>query len=279
MTITILTDNRSACPERFTTEHGLSVHVQSKGRSFLLDTGASGLFAANAEQLGIDLKAVDYVFISHGHGDHAGGLAEFLSLNKKAKIIVSDKALGGQFFSKRRYFHSITPEWPLQAMRGRTIFVDDTQDIDDGLFVITHILPRHELPKGNSNLFIQTPDEALIPDDFRHEMALYVDGFLFTGCAHNGLENILDACSLPVHTVLGGFHLLDSRGDETYESTEELTALAQRLVEKYPDTTFYTSHCTGDLAFATMHEVMGDQLQPFSCGMQFTINESPSSAN
>ena len=28
-----------------------------------------------------------------------------------------------------------------------------------------------------------------IHDDFRHELALYVDGLLFTGCAHSGLDN------------------------------------------------------------------------------------------
>ena len=57
------------------------------------------------------------------------------------------------------------------------------------------------MPKGNQNLYVQiaTPHSDqrsentvgdYIHDDFRHELALYVDGLLFTGCAHSGLENI-----------------------------------------------------------------------------------------
>ena len=86
-------------------------------------------------------------------------------------------------------------------------------------------------------------------------------GIIFTGCAHSGLENILAACPWPVHTVVGGFHLLD--GEET---DEEIQALAQRLKAKYPKTQFYTSHCTGDNVFGVLRDVMGEQLQPFCAG-------------
>ena len=101
------------------------------------------------------------------------------------------------------------------------------------------------MPKGNQNLYVQNNAGNYIHDDFRHELALYVDGLLFTGCAHSGLENILAACPWPVHTVVGGFHLLDN-----HETTEELAKLAKRLTEAYPETLFYTSHCTGDKVFA-----------------------------
>ena len=84
---------------------------------------------------------------------------------------------------------------------------------------------------------------------------------MFTGCAHNGLENILAACPYPVKLVVGGFHLLDGQ-----ESEEELKALAKRLKEHYSATQFYTSHCTGDKVFEIMKVVMGEQLQSFRCG-------------
>jgi 7,8-dihydropterin-6-yl-methyl-4-(beta-D-ribofuranosyl)aminobenzene 5'-phosphate synthase len=84
---------------------------------------------------------------------------------------------------------------------------------------------------------------------------------LFTGCAHSGLENILAACPWPVHTVVGGFHLLDGQ-----ETDDEIKALAQRLKTNYPETQFYTSHCTGNNVYDVMKGVMGEQLQSFSCG-------------
>ncbi len=275
MIITILADNRTLNSQCFATEHGLSVHIQSAEHSLLLDTGASSLFATNAQAMGLDLSAVDIVFISHGHQDHAGGLATFLDLNKRAQVIVSSAAVGGRYFSKRSFLHSITTEWPREAMKGRTIYVDDTQDLGDDIRAVANISQNNPMPKGNNNLFVESSAGTLLPDDFRHELVLYVNGLLFTGCAHNGLENILASCPWPIHTVLGGFHLLDAHAGENYESIEELTALAHRLKDHYPTTTFYTSHCTGDQVFSTMHTVMGDRLKPFCCGMQLNIEESP----
>ena len=260
---TVLSDNRSYDSCLFT-EHGLSVLLQTERHKILLDTGASDVFVRNAEQLGIDLSDVGYVFISHGHSDHSGGLRYFLEHNRQAQIIVSPDAMSGKFFSKRGNLHSITTEWP-EIGEDRLVLIDQTCEILEGLHVIAHIPQKHPMPKGNQNLYIQDADGNYIHDDFRHELALYVDGLLFTGCAHSGLENILAACPWPVHTVVGGFHLLDGQ-----ETDDEIKALAQRLKAMYPETQFYTSHCTGDHVLEVMKDVMGEQLQPFSAGTIIT---------
>ena len=256
---TVLSDNRTQNPS-LETEHGLSILLETDKHRILLDTGASDVFIRNAETLGIDLSTVDYVFISHGHSDHAGGLRHFININERAKIIVSPDAVRGKFFSKRRYLHSITTEWP-EDIQERMILVDDTQEIADGLHIIAHISHTHPMPQGNQHLFVENANGEYINDNFRHELALYTNGLLFTGCAHSGLENILAACPYPVRTVVGGFHLLDD-----HESEEDLTELAKRLTEAYPDTQFYTSHCTGDKVFATLKTVMENHLHAFSCG-------------
>ena len=90
---TVLSDNR-ACNDQLQTEHGLSILLETDKHRILLDTGASDVFIRNAErlrvgatagmQMGIDLSKVDYVFISHGHSDHAGGLKHFMAINEKA---------------------------------------------------------------------------------------------------------------------------------------------------------------------------------------------------
>lgn len=261
---TVLVDNRTNDPV-LETEHGLSVFLETERHRILLDTGASDMLIRNAERLGIDLSTVDYVFISHGHSDHAGGLKHFMTVNDTAKIIVSPEAVSGKFFSKRRYLHSITTEWP-EIPSERLLAVEHSERIADDLYIIARIPQVHPIPKGNQHLFAQNAEGVYIPDDFRHELALYTHGLLFTGCAHSGLENILAATPFPVNEVIGGFHLLDG-----HESEDELRELAYRLTDSYPQTHFHTSHCTGDAVFATLRDVMGERLHAFSCGTTFEI--------
>ena len=258
---TVLVDNRTN-DGTLQTEHGLSILLETEKHRVLLDTGASDMLIGNAECLGLDLGTVDYVFVSHGHSDHAGGLRYFMEMNQTAKVIVSPDAISGKFYSKRRCLHSITTEWP-EIPAERLLTIEHSGWVADDLYVIARIPQVHPIPKGNQYLFVQDVDGEYIQDDFRHELALYTDGLLFTGCAHSGLENILAACPYPVKTVVGGFHLLDG-----HETEEELLALAQRLSSHYPNTQFYTSHCTGDAAFDILRSVMGGKMNGFSCGNQ-----------
>ena len=174
--------------------------------------------------------------------------------------------MSGNFYSKRKGLHSITTEWP-EGFHDRLLLVDQTCEIAEGIHVIAHIPQKHPMPKGNQHLYVKNAEGSYMNDDFRHELALYTDGFLFTGCAHSGLENILAACPYPVKTVVGGFHLLDD-----HESEEELIALGKRLLESFPleggreRGWFYTSHCTGDNVYEIMKNVMGEQLRSFRCG-------------
>ena len=218
--VTILSDNRTKDPERFQTEHGLAALYETGDYTLLLDTGASDLLIRNARELDIDLGDVDVVFLSHGHSDHIGGLEAFLNHNYVARIIVSPDAINSEFFSQRSHLHSIATPWPEDARPGRTQFITQSQK----LLARTN----KSFEEGGGIYVIADIDDQYRPDDFRHELALYADGLLYTGCAHNGLENILEACPWPIHTVIGGFHLLDARLSEHYERPEVITALAQR---------------------------------------------------
>jgi len=260
MNWTILTDNRSD-DSRLLTEHGLAVYVETSRHKLLLDTGASDVFLRNAERLGIDLTDVDYVFVSHGHSDHAGGLTAFLRMNSKAQVLLSPHCLDCSFYSSRNGLHSITADWK-DIDRSRLVFISTTTQIKDDLWAIVPERYRYPLPAANRHLLAGKSEDALMPDDFCHELALYADGLLFTGCAHSGLENILASVpDLPLHTVLGGFHLLDG-----YENEAELLRIADHLRSAWPDVQFYTSHCTGDAALQTMQQVLGKQIQGFSVG-------------
>jgi len=96
MKITTLVDNL-VYPRNLLAEHGLSFYIEIAANKTLFDCGQSSIFAQNAYNLGIDLKEIENVIISHGHYDHTGGLEKFLEINKTAKIYVKKEALLEKF--------------------------------------------------------------------------------------------------------------------------------------------------------------------------------------
>ena len=102
MRITALLENTSACG--LPVEHGLSLFVEMEnGCRFMFDMGQTGLFARNAETLGIDLNIADFAVLSHGHYDHGGGLATFLRLNDHAPVYMSRHAFEPHFNGTEKY--------------------------------------------------------------------------------------------------------------------------------------------------------------------------------
>ena len=64
--------------------------IDADDMRILLDTGASGLFAQNADCLNIDLESVDIGVLSHAHYDHSDGLDTFFSLNNHAPFLIRE---------------------------------------------------------------------------------------------------------------------------------------------------------------------------------------------
>lgn len=272
MKITVLADNRTI-DDAFQTEHGLSIHAETGKNNIIMDTGSSDLFMQNASKLGIDLQNVDYVFISHGHFDHLGGLSYFLEKNDKAKVIMSSEIKNQVYYSKRKGPHSISVNFDFKKYQERIIFVDEQLGISDDIVIFKNKSFKYKLPKGNSTLFRKEPDGNIIPDDFNHELILTIGTdnlFVYTGCSHNGLLNILDTTvsklSSPVSWAMGGFHLISKKDGFAYETDVELIELGNFLKTEYQETQFFTGHCTCDNAFNKMKTIMGNQLKQFYCG-------------
>ena len=121
-----------------------------------------------------------------------------------------------------------------------------------------------EYPQGNRKLFC-LKDGIKTEDDFAHEQCLVITQngkrWLLSGCAHNGILNILDRYkelfdSYPDY-VITGFHMMKREGEHTEEEKAVIIQTAQELSQL--DTVFY-SHCTGIPAFELMKEIMGDKL-------------------
>ncbi len=87
MKITIIYDNE-ARREDLVADWGFSCLVEAHRRRILFDTGTKGrILLDNMRKLGIDPSSIQEVVISHDHGDHMGGLADFLAENK-ARVYV-----------------------------------------------------------------------------------------------------------------------------------------------------------------------------------------------
>jgi len=294
MRVVVLSDNRTE-KEAFETEHGLSVYVETKRYRYLLDTGASSVFIRNASLAGVDLTKVDYVIISHGHRDHAGGLEAFLLMNHQAKVIVAEGALNQPFYSQRMGMRSIGTSLDTSLYTDRIIEVNDFCRVNNETIVFRAIQSGFPLPAGNKTLYKEVEGE-LMADDFSHERVVVIGNehpFVFTGCAHRGVQNILE--SLQQHqvkqliqsgeiikfqesltqdqfqpaVVFGGFHLVENAEGKPYETVSQLDAIANYLMSNFPETQFFTGHCTGDKACLHLESQLQGRLKIFGTGNEY----------
>ncbi len=74
---------------------GFGALVEYAGKRILFDTGNNAdTFADNVKSLGVDLRSLDLVVISHRHSDHTTGLSYLLAVNPNVKIYVPDERFG-----------------------------------------------------------------------------------------------------------------------------------------------------------------------------------------
>lgn len=247
--------------------HGLSFYVETEKHKLLLDLGPSEETLKNAAYLGIDLSAVDTVVLSHGHYDHSGGIIPFTAVNDKAVIYMQESAVDDYFADDgedvQQRFRYIGIDKNIASL-GQVRFLNGDTKIDDELDIFVIRNRKRKLPFTNKRLLVRTGDEYR-QDDFGHEHFLVIrregKSVLMSGCAHNGILNILDAYkekygNMP-DLVISGFHLM-KKTDYNDSELEEIMAIAKEL-KKYP-TKFVTCHCTGTAAFEEMKNIMGDSL-------------------
>ena len=189
---------------------GFSALVETGGKRILFDTGNnSEIFAANAKAKGVDLSKLDFVVMSHRHGDHMGGLNHLLSVNPNVKIYAPKEAFGiygaalpSTFYRKneslppeQRYFDGKPPEtlrfgtpWP----KANFTWVGESTEVAPGIQVTAL--------KGNWGV-----DHSLV------ELSLAIDTpdgtVVVLGCGHatveKHLENARAAINKPILLVAG----------------------------------------------------------------------------
>jgi 7,8-dihydropterin-6-yl-methyl-4-(beta-D-ribofuranosyl)aminobenzene 5'-phosphate synthase len=274
MIIKTLVENTSLDPE-LGSEHGLSLYIETENHRILFDTGASGLFAVNAEKMGIDLSLVDIAVISHDHYDHGGGLMTFMALNKQAKIYVSREAFQDRFSILPTGEKKFIGLDKITLLSNRFQLTSNYMAIDEELELFSGVNAEKLKPSGNKDLFMMG-NGLLILDDFAHEQNLIIreknNIVLVAGCAHNGIVNIIDhmktkAYGMPSH-VIGGFHMYNKSANQ-FEDPEKLSQIGTYL--KLSDSLCYTCHCTGIKPYQQLQTILGDQIGYLATGSILNI--------
>lgn len=284
MRIVILVENnegKAGCAA----EHGLSVYVETEKHKILADTGASNLLLQNAAALGIDLSAVNAVFLSHGHYDHAGGILGFCEQNQTARIFLQESA-AAPYYVLEETEDSVSGAHTVQekfigideriCSLPNVVLLQGDVTVDEEIELFTGVTARRFWPEGNRCMRKKVGEEML-PDIFDHEQSLVIHGekeILICGCAHCGILNITDRYrdlyERDPDIVIGGFHMRKKTA-YTQEEADVITQTAAELASK--NTVYYTGHCTGNKALALMAPILKEKLVPLHAGLEIQFSE------
>lgn len=248
------------------TAHALSLYIETARHKILFDVGADDTFIYNARLLGVELTEVDTIIISHGHRDHAGALAQALSLNNSARIYIQRQAFAPHFSHRATGVHDIGLDTSLMASE-RVTLLDGDFEIDEELALFT--VQDNTLCRSSANGSLY---EGEHPDNFTHEQNLIIKGStptLVMGCGHNGVVNIIRrAHEYSPRICVGGFHLTSpsARRDEPRELIDEIIS----HLREYAAVEFYTCHCTGVEVYRYMSTQMSN-IHYLSCGESINI--------
>lgn len=92
--ITVLYDAFGKSPA-MRKDWGFSVFIEYGGKRILFDTGNNAaIFAQNVGAKGVDLTKLDFVVVSHRHGDHTSGLNHLLTVNPGVTIYAPQENFG-----------------------------------------------------------------------------------------------------------------------------------------------------------------------------------------
>ena len=253
---------------------GYAALIEYGGKRILFDTGNnSDLLAQNAKAKGIDLSKLDFVVMSHRHGDHMGGMAYLLSVNPKVKIYAPKEGFGvygadlpSTFYRKdaslpaeQRYYDGAPPEvmrfgaaWPGANFQ----LIDKNTEIAPGIHLIALISDKPgTLELRELSLALNTPEGIVA----------------VVGCSHPGIDKIVEAAAKinpRIHLIAGGFHLVASKD-------EEIEKIVTALRDTFKVAYVAPGHCTGEPTFTALKKAFGDHYLYAGLGTSFALGATP----
>jgi len=262
---------------RLNYEHGLSLYFEVNGIKYLLDTGQSDKFIENAVTLGIDLKDVDRIVISHNHYDHIGGLKALLEINDKAKVYIKKEAFENCYYklgqSKKKLSYD---KEEFDYFYDRFILIEDGLIFDNYVSLVSVKNPDERFLCQDKDLF-KSSSGCLVKDDFKHELFVMIKGgynTVLSSCSHNGIINIINRVkeidTNDIGTVIGGLHMMKGEGINCDESLVNLTA---DYLKENCQGCIFTGHCTGLTAYKMLRNILKDKINYLSTGTVIEIND------
>jgi 7,8-dihydropterin-6-yl-methyl-4-(beta-D-ribofuranosyl)aminobenzene 5'-phosphate synthase len=265
-------------------EHGLScllkVHRGNEEHVVLLDAGASSTcFFHNARVLGVDLSKVEAAVLSHGHPDHFGALAEFLSKAAKGIPVILHpdaflrRGLNNPITGRRAEFPRLD-ELALEETGAVLHKVKEASTLASDLILISGEVRRvTDFEKGFPWAEARIDDEWIV-DPFRDDQGVAVKvkgrGLVVIGaCSHAGIINTVKHCqavaqTTKVHAVLGGFHLTGPIFEPIIGPTiEEMKKIGPDFV--------MPTHCTGWQAINQFAREMPEQFVLTTVGTTYVF--------
>ena len=275
--INVLLENYSI-NDQYKSGHGLSVLINYNDSNILLDVGPDNKFIGNAIKTGIDLTKVDYLFLSHSHIDHTGGINDFIKINNRAPIYLMDN-IDNKYYIKV-FFLNIPIGLKLdKKFRSRITQVKDDlimDNMNDKIYFLKNMVSKYQKPTFNKNLYKKDKNK-IVNDNFDHEGILVLEEnnelLIFNSCSHNGILNVIETVKTKIpnkkiRSYLGGLHLFNPP-TKTNESPEYLDYLIKEL--RNMDITIYTGHCTGRYALNYMKDALGSMIQEINTGMELSL--------
>ncbi len=269
--ITALMDNKPTEHKALIAEHGLSLFLTYDDKRILFDCGSGANPLYNAHKLGIDLKNLDAVVLSHSHYDHAAGFRDLIEGGFGSRELYT-----GTHFFVRNYAENGVRHTDLSAGFGPDFLdqygvtrheVTNHMQIFPGLHLITNFPRVHEFEKIPRR-FVRRCGDAFIPDDFSDEIciAVEVEGGLavLVGCSHPGILNMIThvhkLLGKPIKAVFGGTHLVEADGQRIEATVDALHAAGLEILG--------LSHCSGeeaDRAIGRRTDIQGSHLGVGDC--------------
>ncbi|MFW9889006.1 MAG: MBL fold metallo-hydrolase [Candidatus Thorarchaeota archaeon] len=270
---------------------GLSLYVRAKvdteTYTVLYDTAEkSQNMENNTAALGLKLIDIDAVVISHGHGDHFGGLLWAIeNIGKKEVPVYAHPRM----FLKKRYevrspegfkiidLKSMPSKEEIEQAGGKVISTGEPILLGNGILLRTGEVPRlTDYEKGMEGLKAlmngKWQDDADVKDDVSLVANVKDKGLVvISGCSHAGIINIIREAQrltqkTEVHAVIGGFHLaMGVKKDTMLETVKTMKKIQPKLL--------VPCHCTGWRARHLMSAEMPSGYVEGSVGHKYIIGE------